>query len=293
MADTNFVAHVTTILTSWLQDVNNLCYRQGAPFVPLAGGNLTGAVNSNQGSVAATATTTPLWVAANGNEQIWSNTPTITTFPNAPQAGASRVVYPAAGTIFTSAGSISVQGGSNYTVQTGDRVTIVAVTTTSFSVWVLPAASIGQSGKVAILNYQLPSGSAGAGITSGASVNQVINTTQYDGIGVTVSNPTFTLPAGTYLIEGVINGQGSNPSGMQSSIYNTTASTYLINGETATAFGSGGISQLSSTVTGVITVASSQALALRAYSSSVNTVFQNAISSGQPEVFATVKITKL
>ena len=136
MADTNFVAHVTTILSAWLQDVNNLCYRQGAPFVSLAGGNLTGAVNSNQGAVAATATTTPLWVAANGNEQIWSNTPTITAFPDAPQAGASRVVYPAAGTIFTNGGNISVQGGANYTTQAGDKVTIHAITTSMFSVWV-------------------------------------------------------------------------------------------------------------------------------------------------------------
>ena len=146
MADTNFVAHVTTILSAWLQDVNNLCYRQGAPFVSLAGGNLTGAVNSNQGAVAATATTTPLWVAANGNEQIWSNTPTITAFPDAPQAGASRVVYPAAGTIFTNGGNISVQGGANYTTQAGDKVTIHAITTSMFSVWVDVEATVAGTG---------------------------------------------------------------------------------------------------------------------------------------------------
>jgi hypothetical protein len=209
MADTNFVAHVTTILSAWLQDVNNLCYRQGAPFVSLAGGNLTGAVNSNQGAVAATATTTPLWVAANGNEQIWSNTPTITAFPNAPQAGASRVVYPAAGTIFTNGGSISVQGGANYTTQAGDKVTIDAITTTTFSVWVDVEATIAGTGLGVGQTWQDVTSSRALSVSgsnvytnvTGAPIELSINidnSNQADGALVLINGITMHYGIGAY-----------------------------------------------------------------------------------------------
>ncbi len=97
-------------------------------------GNLQAAINEKRATVAATATTTPLWTAVNGNVQDWTGTPTITNFPAAPQAGASRVVYPAAGTIFTNNADIRVQGSANYTVEAGDRVEITAVDIDTFDV---------------------------------------------------------------------------------------------------------------------------------------------------------------
>jgi hypothetical protein len=100
--------------------------------LPQGGGNLQGAINWKRSTVAATATTTPLWTQPSGNIQDWTGTPTITDFPAAPQAGAQREVYPAAGTVITNAGNISVQGNANYTVVTGDRIVITAITTTTF-----------------------------------------------------------------------------------------------------------------------------------------------------------------
>jgi len=91
-------------------------------------------IESLRSTVSATATTTPLWDHGNGNIQDWTGTPTITDFPAAPQAGAQREVYPAAGTIITNAGNISVQGAANYTIVAGDKLTINAVTTTTFYV---------------------------------------------------------------------------------------------------------------------------------------------------------------
>jgi microcystin-dependent protein len=102
----------------------------------LAGSNLAGSLNDKRSTVAATATTTPLFAAGTGNIQDWTGTPTITDFPAAPQAGASRVVYPAAGTIFTDNANIDVQGDVNYTIVAGDRVEIEALTTTTFKVWI-------------------------------------------------------------------------------------------------------------------------------------------------------------
>lgn len=95
---------------------------------------LTGAVDFSRSTVAATATTTPMWTATTGMIQDWTGTPTITALPNAPKAGAWRRVYPAAGTIFTNNANLSVQGGANYTVQTGDEVVITATTTSTFTV---------------------------------------------------------------------------------------------------------------------------------------------------------------
>jgi hypothetical protein len=103
-------------------------------YLQLAGGSLTGELNYERSTVAATATTTPLFAAGTGNVQDWTGTPTITAFPNAPQAGSQRIAYPAAGTIITHGGNISVQGNASYTVAAGDELTITAITTTTFYV---------------------------------------------------------------------------------------------------------------------------------------------------------------
>jgi hypothetical protein len=106
----------------------------------IGGMTLTGEINTKRSTVAATATTTPLWAAGTGNVQDWTGTPTITNFPAATQAGASRVVYPAAGTIFTDNANIDVQGDANYTIVAGDKVYIEALTTTTFKIFVEPKA---------------------------------------------------------------------------------------------------------------------------------------------------------
>jgi hypothetical protein len=102
----------------------------------LGGMNLTGAINEERSTIAATATTTPLWDAGTGNIQDWTGTPTITDFPDATQAGARRIAYPAAGTIITDNANIDVQGDATYTVVAGDRIEVEALTTSTFKVWI-------------------------------------------------------------------------------------------------------------------------------------------------------------
>lgn len=97
--------------------------------------SLPSVIESTRATVSATATTTPLW-ASTAQVQDWTGTPTITALPNAPMAGAWRMVYPAVGTIFTDNATIDVQGDANYTVQAGDKVYIEALTTTTFKVFI-------------------------------------------------------------------------------------------------------------------------------------------------------------
>lgn len=97
--------------------------------------SLPSVIESTRATVAATATTTPLW-ASTAQVQDWTGTPTITAFPNAPMAGAWRQVYPAAGTVFTDNATIDVQGDANYIVESGDKIYIEALTTTTFKVWI-------------------------------------------------------------------------------------------------------------------------------------------------------------
>lgn len=99
-------------------------------------------IESYRATVVATATTTPLW-ASTAQIQTWTGTPTITNFPAAPQAGAWREVYPAAGTILTNNANLSVEGNANYTTEAGDKVEIEAITTSTFRLWITKAS--GQS----------------------------------------------------------------------------------------------------------------------------------------------------
>ncbi len=104
--------------------------------------NLTTAINFKRSTVAATATTTPLWLPSNFNVQDWTGTPTITDFPAAPQAGSQRQVSPAAGTVMTNAGNISVQGNATATAEAGDKWIITAVTATTFYVEIVKKSGV-------------------------------------------------------------------------------------------------------------------------------------------------------
>ena len=136
---------------------------------------ITGAINTSRSTVAATATTTPLWDDVTGNKQDWTGTPTITALPNAPKAGAERTVYPAAGTIFTNAGSIAVQGNANYIVQAGDEVTITAITVSTFYVSIKRKTGLALSNGVQ--SMYIPAGAMLSRITNGPAPGIVETTT--------------------------------------------------------------------------------------------------------------------
>ena len=100
----------------------------------IAGGNLTGVVNTARVTVASHATTADIW-AALGNQIYWTGTATTTAFPNAPQAGAERTLICAGACIFAAGANMLIDGvasGATVTCATGDTIIVRAISTTQF-----------------------------------------------------------------------------------------------------------------------------------------------------------------
>lgn len=99
-----------------------------------AANNFTAAQNVARATVASHATTADIWGAA-GNQIDWTGTATTTAFPNAPQAGAERVLICAAACSFTAGANMLIDGvasGSTVTCAANDTVIVRAVTTSQF-----------------------------------------------------------------------------------------------------------------------------------------------------------------
>ena len=85
-------------------------------------------------TVASHATTADIWGAA-GNQIDWTGTATTTIFPDAPQAGAERVLICAAACSFTAGANMLIDGvasASTVTCAANDQVIVRAVSTTQF-----------------------------------------------------------------------------------------------------------------------------------------------------------------
>ena len=160
--------------------------------LPLAGGSMTGALNFAQASVASDPTASAIWAAA-GNEILFTGTSTITNFPAAPFAGATRVLICSSTPVFTNNANLFVQGNSNYSAAAGDVITVHAITTSTFRLNIQQAASLGGSG---MANPMTTGGDVIYGGTSGVatrlangSVGQVLTSSG------STSAPTWVNPA--------------------------------------------------------------------------------------------------
>ena len=98
----------------------------------------TNKINFARGSVAMHATAMDLWAQPNIIDGTGSSV-TITDIVDAPRAGATRTLYPIAGTTITNGATFSVVGGANYTTATGDRLEFEAVTVSTFIVNIVRA----------------------------------------------------------------------------------------------------------------------------------------------------------
>lgn len=103
--------------------------------------NLAGAINTSRATVASHATTADIW-AALGQEINFTGTATITDFPDAPQAGAHRVLHCAGACIFTHNANIFVPGSANFTCAAGDIVEVHAITTSTFRLRIAKASGL-------------------------------------------------------------------------------------------------------------------------------------------------------
>lgn len=107
--------------------------RGDARYLKLNGGSLTGALNEARATVASHATTADIWGAL-GNQIDFTGTATITAFPTAPQAGATRELICAGACSFTAGANMIIDGVPSGTVTcaSGDTVIVRAITTTQF-----------------------------------------------------------------------------------------------------------------------------------------------------------------
>lgn len=101
-----------------------------------------GALNTARGSIAMHATTMDIWAQPNIIDGTGSAV-TITAIANAPQAGATRLLYPITGTIITHGATFVVEGGQSYTALAGDGLIFEAVTTSTYKVWIQRKALVG------------------------------------------------------------------------------------------------------------------------------------------------------
>ena len=184
-----------------------IVYCTGTALLAFVGGDfssngsvpMTGAVNTARATVTGHATDTPIWAAA-GNEVAVTGTPDITDFPDAPQAGASRVLYPAAGTIFRNNANIAVQGAADYTAAAGDIVTVHAITTSTFRAEIEKADGTAVVGipAGAVIYVAMSTAPVGWLKANGAAISRTTYAALYAAIGTTYGagdgSTTFNVP---------------------------------------------------------------------------------------------------
>lgn len=130
-----------------------------------AGGTLTGALNIARATVASHATTANIWGAL-GNQIDFTGTATVTAFPNAPQAGATRELICAGACSFTAGANMIIDGVPSGTVTcaSGDTVIVRAISTTQFKLTRLKADGTPQvsvaGGSMIFLSEIVASGAA-------------------------------------------------------------------------------------------------------------------------------------
>lgn len=119
---------------------------QGIPGATFTGGNLTSALNEARATVVSHATTADIWGAL-GNQIDFTGTATVTAFPNAPQAGATRELICAGACSFTAGANMLIDGvtsGNTVTCAANDTVIVRAISTTQFKLTRLKADGTAQ-----------------------------------------------------------------------------------------------------------------------------------------------------
>jgi len=102
--------------------------------VTLGANTFTGAQNFARATVASHATTADIWGAA-GNQIDFTGIATVTDFPDAPQAGATRTLICAAGCSFTASANMIIAGlasGETVVCVTNDKIIVEAVALDQF-----------------------------------------------------------------------------------------------------------------------------------------------------------------
>ena len=155
----------------------------------LAGGNMTGGINSARGNITQHATTMDFFAVTSPDILDGTGSAvTITACVNAPQAGATRKFYPIVATVLTHGATFDIAGNANLTAAAGDCWIIEAKTVSTYRVKVekedglavTPGIPVGTSTTTLVLadagKHQYYTATAGVTIPTNASVAFPIGT---------------------------------------------------------------------------------------------------------------------
>lgn len=263
--------------------------------------NMVKAFNAAKGASIAAAATTDIWTPADGNlYHITGLGGPITSFGTAPQAGAERtLIFDSTGVVLTyNATSLLLPSLANITTVAGDRAIVRADTTGNMIVvdYVRasgqPVVGLGVAPHF-IAEDQKPSGTAGG--TSIAGVNTRTLNTVLRNVGgyATLASNQVTLTAGTYYIT------ASAPTLQAGTkvlyLYNITDSANALWGAAGNEGVGANYSGSLSSVSGVVTIASTKTFELRQSIQSALAAQGLGIplSLGVNEAFAHIEITKV
>jgi hypothetical protein len=130
IATTDFVAQ-TALVTTLPGQAGN-----GGKYLTTDGASASWAsILDSRATVASHATAADIW--SDGAQEIdFTGTATVTAFPAAPQAGMVRFLHMADAASFTNGANLILPGGTSYTAKAGDIVTVHAISTTQFRLYV-------------------------------------------------------------------------------------------------------------------------------------------------------------
>lgn len=169
--------------TSWTIGVSN---QSG---VTLVSNTFTGHQNFARATVASHATTADIWNAA-GNQINFTGIAAVTDFPDAPQAGAERVLICAGACSFTASADMKIDGlpvGGVLSCSADDTVTVRAVSTTQF--------------RLSIIRYSGNNGGADS-TSSAVDVTLTAFSAKVQNVSMTAPGKSVILPDATKVSEG-------------------------------------------------------------------------------------------
>jgi hypothetical protein len=115
--------------------------------------------------IASAATLSGIWTSTQGNVMTVTGTTATSSFGTASQAGASRTLIAAGAWPLTNGANLIIDGGQDYVCAPGDRVIVLALTTTQFRVFVAKADGTPISG-IVLLTPAAGSGASAVDFTS-------------------------------------------------------------------------------------------------------------------------------
>jgi microcystin-dependent protein len=161
------------------------------------GGSISKGINTSRSSITQNATTMDLFALSNTIDGTGSAV-TITAIANAPQAGATRTLYPITSTVIVNNAMFALDGGANYTTQAGDKVEFEAITISTYKVHITKANGAAMTGAGEYFYWPIGSTPVYGLSCNGAAVSRTVYQALFGIIGTVFGvgdgSTTFNIP---------------------------------------------------------------------------------------------------